>query len=228
MKIQDMPEHLRPREKAWIQGIESLSDRELLALFIRSGTAHRSALDLADEVLHKIQGLTALMETRLIDIISIKGIKKAKALELLAVVEMARRMMIPQKHDIISVQEPQHIMNWLNIEIGYAMQEKFMVIFLNTQNHILKHDVLFKGTVNRSVVHPRDVFREAVLLNATRLILVHNHPGKTMFASEADLDVTEAMVRAGEVVGIEVLDHLIVSHGSFFSIRKNHAYLFEE
>lgn len=228
MKIKELDPHLRPREKASIHGIESLSDRELLALFIRFGTRKRSALDLADDVLKLSGGLNRLLSVRSHELMMISGIKVAKATELMALLEMGKRIIRPSEHSDIYVSEPQRLLDWLNFEIGFELQEHFLVVFLNNQNMILAHRVLFKGTVDRSIVHPRDVYREAVSVGATRLILVHNHPGKTMKASDADLWVTEVMVQAGRLIGIEVLDHLIVSEGNFLSIRRAHATLFEE
>ena len=228
MKIKEMAEQTRPREKASQSGVESLSDRELLALFIRFGTKKKSALDLADEVLKLSGGLNRLLNLKMNQLMMIKGIKDAKAIELLAMVEMGKRIVRPGGEKDIYISEPQRLLDWLNFEIGFKQQEHFMAVYFNNQNMILSHQILFKGTVDRSVVHPRDVFREAVSVGATRIILVHNHPGKSMKASAADLQVTEVMVAAGNLVGIEVLDHLIVSSGNYLSIRKEHGDLFEE
>ncbi|NLL75302.1 MAG: DNA repair protein RadC, partial [Erysipelothrix sp.] len=227
MKIKEMEEETRPREKAALHGVESLSDRELLALFIRFGTRKKSALEIADEVLHLSGGMSRFMKLNRLQLMMISGIKEAKATELMAIVEMGKRLIRPTKDSDIFVSEPSRLMEWLNFEIGYKEQEHFMVVFLNNQNMIVGHELLFKGTIDRSVVHPRDVFREGVSLNATRVILVHNHPGGTMKASQADLHVTQVMHEAGLLVGIEVLDHLIVSGGNYLSIRMDHPELFE-
>ena len=129
--------------------------------------------------------------------------------------------------DEIFVNEPKNLISWLNYEIGFEIQEHFLVVYMNNQNRILGHEVLFKGTIDRSVVHPRDIFREAVSLSSTRIILVHNHPGQTMQASSADIEVTEIIVQGGKLVGVEVLDHLIVSHGEYISLRSLYPALFD-
>lgn len=223
-----MPYNLRPREKAAIHGIESLSDRELLALFIRTGTATRSALVIADEILALSNGLRSFLSLSLSDFIKISGIKQIKAIELLGIGEMSRRIVKPSYDERIQITDPQSLMIWLNLEIGYKSQEHFLVVYLNNQNKIVTYNTLFKGTVDRSVVHPRDVFREGMAVNATRIIMVHNHPGGTLCASKADLQVTGVMIQAGHIVGIDVVDHIIVAHGKFMSIREKHPSLFSD
>lgn len=228
MKIKEMDLDSRPREKAALNGVETLSDRELLALFIRFGTRKHSALELADQVLKLSGGMGRFMHLNRLQLMMIPGIKEAKALELMAIIEVGKRIIRPGRETDVFVSEPKRLLDWLNFEIGYKQQEHFMVVFLNNQNMMVGHQVLFKGTVDRSVVHPRDVFREGVSLNATRIIMVHNHPGGTMKASQADIQVTEVMVEAGRLVGIEVLDHLIVSGGDYLSLRMAHSELFED
>lgn len=228
MKIQSMHPSSRPREKALEYGIGSLSDRELLALFIRTGTQKKSALELADDVLSRCDELQRFSEMTLNDFCSIDGIKTAKGIELMAVMELSKRIVKPRIGSSVSIHEPQALVAWVNREVGYAEQENFLVIFLNNQNNLLGHEILFKGTVDHSVVHPRDIIREAVARNASRIILAHNHPGGTMVASYADKEVTEIMVRAGNLVGIEILDHIIVGQGAYISLKSQHPYLFEE
>lgn len=227
IKIQELPLNLRPREKAALHGVGSLSDRELLALFIRTGTTKTSALGIADEILLRSNGLRNFLKLNKHDFISISGIKDVKAIELLAIGEMSRRIVKPSIDDRVQIGDPDSLIQWLNLEIGYETQEHFLVVYLNNQNRILSYKTLFKGTIDRSVVHPRDVFREAIHLNATRTILVHNHPGGTLSPSQADIHVTHIMISAGDIVGIDVIDHLIVAHGQFCSIRESHQHLFE-
>lgn len=228
MRIKDIPANLRPREKAMSYGIESLDDRELLALFIRTGTKQKSAIDLADQVLFQIRGLSYLPNVKMADIMSISGIKKAKALELVGIFEICKRMMKPSQDLALAVYENETLMQWLNTEIGYQNQEHFLVVYLSNQNHILHYRILFKGTVDSSLVHPRDIFREAVAYNATRVLLVHNHPGKTLVPSVSDIHTTKILYDAGTMLGIQVVDHVIVSFGDYISLRESHSYIFEE
>jgi len=228
LKIKDIPKEARPREKALAYGIDSLSDQELLALLIRTGTRQDSALVLSEKVLNLSGGLQGLMQIHPSELMRISGIKEAKSLEIMTIVEISKRISRYERTDVYSIEEPSSIIKWLNTEIGYENQEHFMAIYLNHQLKILGHQILFKGTVDKSMVHPRDLFREAMKLNSSRIILVHNHPGKTLKASRADLETTRALVAASRLLGIEILDHIIVSYGSHTSIRLHHANVFEE
>lgn len=228
MKIKNIPKELRPREKALAYGIETLSDQELLALLIRTGTRQDSALVLATKVLNMTKGLKGLNQIHSNQLMRISGIKEAKSLVIMAIVEISKRIARYERDSSFSIEEPQTLIKWLNQEIGYENQEHFMAVYLNHQLKILSHQILFKGTVDKSLVHPRDLFREAMKVNASRIILVHNHPGKTLHASQADLQTTQSLVEGARILGVEILDHIIVSHGSHCSIRSSHSYLFEE
>lgn len=226
MKIKEIPENLRPREKALIQGLQALSDRELLAIFIRQGTRKYSALQVADKVLkqaHTISGLNRLEKDELIEI---PGISHIKALELLALVEVSKRMVRPKNDEIIQIDKPNALISWLNLEVGYKRQEYFIAIYLDKQNRLLGHSILFKGTLDRSVVHPREIFKDAVKKSASRIILVHNHPSGGLSPSHADIKTTEVLVGAGQMMGVFILDHLIVAEGGYVSIREKMPHLF--
>ena len=155
-----------------------LSDHELLALFIRTGTQQKNAIELSQDLNLTLGGLKGLSKARLEDLTAISGIKEAKALNLLAVTELACRLLREQVFSEKSLNHPQSILDWLNFEIGFSPQEEFLVIFLNHRLHPIYYKVLFKELLNQSLVHPRDVFREASYHNAAALVLVHNHPGK--------------------------------------------------
>ena len=227
-KIKEMPLLMRPREKAKTFGITSLSDQELLALLIRTGTRKLSAIQVAQEVLLKTNGIQGLASVKKSELKKVSGIKDAKALEILAVVEIARRMMRDQNYQPKQIADPQALMQWLNYEIGFKEQEHFMVVYLNHQLEIVHHQILFKGTLDRSLIHPRDVFREAVLHNAAALMLVHNHPGKSLTPSQADIETTALLIKNAQLLGLTILDHVIVSYGKYCSIRSTHSYLFKE
>lgn len=228
MKIQEMAKSLRPREKAQERGIESLSDEELLALFIRTGVRGVSALEIAENILNCCTTFQKFASLSYHDFRSIKGIGDAKAIELTAICEVARRILRPH-YDVQSrVSSHDELIEWLTFEIGYEMQEHFLVVFLSNQNVILGYKVLFKGTIDRSVVHPRDIIREALFKHACRIILVHNHPGGSLRASEADIYVTQKIVEAAKMMGIEVSDHLIIANSRYYSLKVHHSYLFSE
>lgn len=226
MKIKDIPKDLRPREKAMVHGLESLSDRELLSIFIRQGSRKYSALQVADQVLKKTHTLAGLNRVDRESLCQIHGISDIKATELLALVEMSRRIIRPRLHEVIQIDKPHTLVSWLNLEVGYSQQEYFIAIYLDKQNRLISHSILFKGTLDRSVVHPREIFKEAVKHSASRIILAHNHPSGSLDPSDADLKTTEVLVDAGLMMGVFILDHLIISEGSYISIRETMPHLF--
>ncbi len=219
-RLKNLPESERPREKAMVHGIRSLSSRELLAILIRSGIRGTSALDAADQLLQKSGGMNGLLKLSRYDMKQIPGISEVKALELEACLELSRRISYEQAAEADVVRSPEGLYDWLKKEIGGGDQEKFMAIFLDQANHILSARTLFIGTVNSSMVSPREVFREALLQGAVNVMVVHNHPGGTLAPSKADLDATARIIEAGRMMGIPVLDHLIVTNQGVYSFRR--------
>lgn len=210
----------RPREKADKYGVGILSNSELLALIIKTGTKNKSVLDLATDVLLKANCINNLSRLTKEDLIKIKGIKKAKALELLACFELYRRMSYEEAlhRDVIDC--PSALVCWLNHLIGYKLQENFLAIFLDTKNQIISYKILFQGTLDCSVVHPREIFKAAILASSSRIMLVHNHPSGNVEPSDNDLKMTKQLIHCGQLVGIEVLDHIIVGNPNYFSFKK--------
>ena len=217
MLIHEINEQERPREKAWRYGIRSLSDEEVLAILVRNGYKGKSSLQIASEIL-LLYPLQQLPYLEISNLTEIKGIKEIKALELLANFELARRVSERevQKRDIVTNQTV--LLEWVKKEIGYATQEHFIAIYLTTKNHIIAYKKLFSGTLNTSVVHPREIFKWAVSYSAAKIICVHNHPSMDCSPSKQDIALTELLVEAGEMMGIPVVDHLIVSGKNYYSI----------
>lgn len=219
-RLKNLPETERPREKAIMHGIRSLSSRELLAILIRSGIRGTSALDAADQLLQKGGGVNGLLKLSRYDMKQVPGISDVKALELEACMELSRRISFEHAAEADVVRSPEGLYDWLKKEIGGGDQEQFMAIFLDQANHILSARTLFIGTVNSSMVSPREVFREALLQGAVQVMIVHNHPGGTLKPSQADLDATARIIEAGRMMGVSVLDHLIVSSKGVYSFRR--------
>lgn len=214
-----MPAAERPREKALRTGIESLSSRELLAVLLRSGVCGSSSLMIADQILMKAGGVSGLPAMTLKQLMAIKGINKVKSLEILACFELARRIALEKSLEQDIVENPEQLISWLKQEIGAKQQEHFLAVYLDAKNHILEYRILFKGTLDASLVHPREVFKEALLVSACRILVIHNHPSQDLTPSRADQRMTQRLKQAGELVGIELLDHLIVSSTDYFSFR---------
>ncbi|MBE6108198.1 MAG: JAB domain-containing protein [Erysipelotrichaceae bacterium] len=217
--MKKMPVSERPREKALRYGIERLSNRELLALLIRHGTSGCSALDIADDLLKN--GLLSLSRMKMKDLTAIRGIKEVKALELLAWFELSCRIACENIMEKDVVENPEALIQWCMLELGSLQQEHFMAVFLNPRNEVISYKVLFTGTVDMSVVHPREVFKEAIDVCCSKLLVVHNHPSGYLEPSAADLMMTENLCNAGKMMKIPVVDHLIVSDTEYFSFREH-------
>jgi len=220
MKVQEIPLTQRPREKAIKLGVDQLHDRELLAIMIRHGYQGCSALQIADQLLMEF-GLDRLPSLSLKQITKIKGLKDIKAIELLACFELSKRIMANQVLSTDVVNNPQTLIDWLKRQVGFLQQEHFIVVFLNTKNHIITYKTLFIGSLDVSVAHPREIFKEAVACSAAKIIAVHNHPSGDVTPSEKDVSLTELLNKAGKMMGIPLIDHLIVSKHSYHSIMHN-------
>jgi len=220
MKIHEQAAEDQPREKLVRYGVRALSNRELLALLLRSGTKGRSALDLAEELLVQSKGLSGLTNLDYQNLIQISGIKTAKACELMALGELSRRMALDQSLEVDIIDQPIRLINWLKKEMGSLDQEHFLVVFLNTKNHILGYRMLYRGTLDRSIVHPREIYKHAVAHSAARIIVVHNHPSGDVTPSENDKYVTQVLEEAGTTMGIPLLDHIIISKAGYTSLRQ--------
>lgn len=222
MKVKQMNKQERPREKAVMEGIASLSNRELIAILLRSGNQEQSVLELADEVLHLRKDLVSLMNLHLDELTTIKGIKTAKAMQLLASFELSKRMSLDRvKQGWKEQEQPQILSDWLMNEIGHEAQEHFIVLFLNQKGTMIAHKDLFIGTDSKSFANPKEVFMEALRYGASKIICAHNHPSGHLLPSVADCQSADAMERCGEMLGIQVFDHLIISTCGYYSFREH-------
>ena len=220
MKIKETQISERPREKLKTLGVKALQDAEVLGILLRNGTAGKSSVDLAKELLTLCGSISNLPSLDLPTLLSIKGIKQAKASEILALCEISRRMALQNTMEVDVIDQPSRLVHWLKKELGSLTQEQFMVVFLNTKNHIIGYKVLYMGGLDRSIVHPREVYKEALKVSAARIIVVHNHPSGDVQPSENDHLVTKVLEEAGDTMGIPLLDHLIVSHTGYTSLRQ--------
>lgn len=222
--IKDIPLSDRPREKMALAGARALTDAELLAILIRTGTADKSALDIAGDMtadggLYKhLAGITKLNE-----LTNIKGLGQAKAAAVLAALEIGRRIASAHPLDKISVKSPQDVAEYLMPRMRYAVKEQFIVLLLNTKNKIIGTEIISEGTLNNSVVHAREVYKPALLQNAAAIIVAHNHPSGEPQPSLEDKQVTRMLKESGKILGIPLLDHLIIGDGSYYSFQEQGA-----
>lgn len=220
LKIKDVHEADRPRERLIRQGASSLSNQELLAILLRSGTKEESVLVLANRILMKFEKLQALKDATLEEITAIKGIGQVKAVQLLAAVELAKRLSQKEYDSKFSIRSPDDAAKILIPEMTSLNQEHFVVLFLNTKNQIIHKQTIFIGSLNASIVHPREIFREAVKRSAACIICAHNHPSGVTTPSPEDIDVTNRLQEAGLIMGIELVDHLIIGDHTFLSMKE--------
>ena len=220
MKVKDMNKEQRPREHALQDGIEALNNRELVAILLRSGSKTRSALEVADEVLAKMEHLGELGVAQLNDLMEIDGIAQAKALELQAAFELGRRIAFDKVKQMHCINSPKDIVDWLNQQIGFMKQEHFLVLFLNHHNQIVSYRTMFKGSMTSASVHPREIYKEALASGCAKIICEHNHPSGNVEPSEADILLTEAIDACGKMTCIPLVDHIIVGKNSYTSLRQ--------
>lgn len=218
MKMKDCERNERPREKAMRFGLESLSDAELLCLLLGSGGGGHDLCQIAENLLEKSSQLARLGELSYPELLEIEGIGPAKALLLQAAFELNRRALRKQSC-ARRIESTADAAAWMQAEYGSKSQEHFAAVYLNTKGEVIRQKVLFVGTLNRSLVHPRDIFREAFLVNAASVLFVHNHPSNDPTPSRADFQTTLELQQAANVCQIELFDHLIVGKNTSYSFR---------
>ncbi|MFF2755055.1 DNA repair protein RadC [Psychrobacillus sp. NPDC058041] len=220
LMIKDVHLADRPRERLVRQGAESLSNQELIAILLRTGTKQESVLHLANRVLSFFEQIQELKNATIEEIMSVKGIGEAKAVQLLAAVELGRRLSQQQTDNKFTIRSPQDAATYLMPDMTFLKQEHFVALFLNVKNQILHKQTIFIGSLNASIVHPREIFREAVKRSAASIICAHNHPSGNPAPSPEDIDVTKRLYEAGQLMGIELLDHVIIGDHQFISLKE--------
>lgn len=215
-----MLEEDRPHERLIRQGADSLSNQELLAIMLRTGTKEESVLTLANRILLYFERLHGLKHATLEELKSIKGIGEVKAVQILAVIELAKRLAQKEYDSRFTIRSPEDAAKLLIPEMCSLQQEHFVTLFLNTKNQVIHKQTIFIGSLNASIVHPREIFKEAVKRSAACIICAHNHPSGVTTPSQEDIDVTARLQQVGEIIGIELVDHLIIGDHSFLSLKE--------
>ncbi|MCU1805413.1 DNA repair protein RadC [Cytobacillus firmus] len=218
--IKDFPQDERPRERFVQNGPESLSNHELIAILLRTGTKDESVLQLANRLLTHFEGLRLLKDASLDEITAINGIGSAKAIQVLAAVEIGRRISKLTYDDRYIIRSPEDGANYVMHEMRFLSQEHFVCLYLNTKNQVLHKQTIFIGSLNASIVHPREVFKEAFRRSAASIICIHNHPSGDPTPSREDIEVTKRLAESGKIIGIDVLDHLIIGENKFVSLKE--------
>lgn len=220
MSIRDWPAQERPREKLLQRGCKALSDAELLAIFLRTGCAGKSAVDLARDLLDEFGGLRQLLEAERSAFCRGLGLGDAKYAQLQAVLEMARRHLLASMEKGSVFQSPQMVKDYLSSELRHHKREIFGVLLLDNQHRMLDYQELFQGTIDGASVYPREVVKLALSKNAAAVILAHNHPSGICEPSQADRRITERLQQALQLVDIRVLDHMVIGDGEVASFAE--------
>lgn len=207
-----------PRERLLKQGVKALKNEELIALLIHTGTKDHDVFELSKHVLSTLVSLKDLKTIHVQTLMRISGIKEAKATTIIAAIELGRRLTMTSKDEIV-IHEPKDVYMLLYPEIGHVQEEHVYGLYLNTKGKLIDKVMVFKGSLNHSVIHPRELFKHAIQLGAAAVIFAHNHPTGDVSPSQADLDATEDLMHIGELLKINVIDHVIIGEKAFYSMK---------
>ncbi|BBD77069.1 MULTISPECIES: RadC family protein [Hydrogenophilus] len=221
MSISDWPEAERPREKLLTRGAQALSDAELLAIFLRVGVRGKSAVDLARDLIAAFGGIARLIHCEPQQLAQMPGIGPAKTAQLLAALELARRALWQEAQAVPAFERPQAVKDWLRLQIGGLPHESFLVLLLDQRHRLLKSETLFRGTVAEAAVYPREVAKLALTLNASAVIVAHNHPSGHAVPSRDDIAVTQRLQNALRLIDVRLLDHFLVTRDTAVSFAEH-------
>src|SRR5256714_8702148 len=216
--IREIPADERPRERLAMRGAAGLSAAELIGLLWGSGSRGRSAVDLAEDALARHEGLTGLARAGELELVALPGVGAAKAAQLTAAFELGRRLMADWPTGRWTIRSPRDVAERLTLQMGRLEREELRVVLLNTRNVVLRVATVYQGNVSSSLVRVGELFRDAIRLNATSVILVHNHPSGDPTPSPDDLHLTAEALAAGRLLDIDVLDHLVIRHDAYVSL----------
>lgn len=218
--IKDIPVEDRPRERLIKYGSEALSNSELLAIILRTGNKSETAIDMATRLISKSEGLKFLSTCTIQELSQEKGIGKAKASQIKAAVELGKRLKNYRIDNRIKINSPEDIADLVMEDMRYLKKEHLRVIFLNTKNIVIDVKDLSIGSLNASVVHPREIFSEAIRRSSASIIICHNHPSGDPTSSQEDINITKRLFEVGKLVGIDLLDHVIIGDGCYISLKE--------
>ena len=218
MKIKDLPEQNRPRERFLEKGPEALSDAELFAILLRTGTIGENVIDMSNRLINEY-GLDKLFNCSLKELQEINGIGPSKAMQILTIAEIQKRIS-QSKKPVKKISCAEDVFKLFQDRLKDKNEEHFYVLMLNNQNNIIAEQEVSKGILDASIIHPREVFKPAIKNSASKIILVHNHPSGDPEPSGEDLDITEKLTEAGNQIGIKILDHVIIGKEKYYSNKE--------
>ena len=222
MKFKNIPNNLKPRERLITNGKENISDDELLSIILKTGTKNKNVKELSLDILSKYNSIVELKNITYNQLIAIDGIGKSKATEILASIELGRRIyQNTTLEELVECTNPTNIISYFNYLFKNKKQEEFYVIYLDNKKRYIDKKLLFIGSINFSIAHPREIFKEAYLLSASSIICIHNHPSGDVTPSIADDELTYKIKEIGLIHSILLIDHLIIGNDSYYSYFEN-------
>ena len=222
MRFNDILKEEMPRERLVKYGVENLSNEELLAIILKTGSKKYNVKEVASNILSSYGDIKNLKDVRINNLTKIDGIGKVKAIELIAAIELGRRVYYEEDYkDMVTLTNPKVIIEYFNKLFKGENQECFYVVYLDSKNKYIDKKLVFKGILNKSLIHPRDIFKEAYLLSACNFICIHNHPSGDATPSMEDINVTKMLSEIGKLHGIGLLDHIIIGNNNYYSFYED-------
>lgn len=215
--IKDIPVNERPRERLVKYGVKNISNEELISIILKTGTKEKSVKELSNMILNKYSDISNLKELEIQDIMKIKGIGKVKAIELIASIELGRRVYVDKNIDELKIKGSIDVYNYFNDLLKDKKQEYFYAVYLDNKKKVITKRLLYIGTINGSVAHPREIFKTAYLVSASFIICVHNHPSGDPTPSNEDIVFTNKLIEIGKLNNIPVLDHIVIGRNCYYS-----------
>lgn len=222
MNLKDLPNEEKPRERLIKYGKENISNNELIEIILKSGTRKYGLKEISHNILSSVNNINELKNIEINSLAIIPGVGKIKAIELVAAIELGRRVYMEENYnDLVYLTNPKSIISYFNNLFNGIKQELFYVIYLDNQKKYIDKKLLFKGTVNYSLVHPREIFKEAYMLSASYIICIHNHPSGNASPSSNDIELTARIKNIGNLHGIILIDHIIIGKNNYYSFYED-------
>lgn len=221
MLIKDITIDERPRERLLKYGVDKLSNEELLAIILRCGTKNKSAKELSSDIINSFKNINNLKDATINKLTKINGMGKSKSMVIIAMLELCKRIYLSSNEDKIKLNNPKTIFEYTKYLFNDKEQELFYCLYFNNKQQLVGKELLFVGTVNKSLTHPREIFKYAYYYSATSIICLHNHPSGDVNPSYEDIEFTDAIVEIGLIQKIPIIDHIIVSNNNYYSFHDN-------
>ena len=219
-RIKDIPENERPRERLKEVGVDNITDKELLSIILKTGIKNKNVSDLSIEILNRYS-LSDLKDLSLNELKNIKGIGEVKAIELLASIELGKRIFLKKDIKLKKLDNPEAIWKSSRYILADKKQEYFYCYYFNNKQELIERKLIFMGTINSSITHTREIFKEAYRISASSIICIHNHPSNDVTPSHADIEFSKNLFATGKIQGIPVSDHIIVGDNSYYSFYEH-------